>query len=90
MPLQEFWNEDPDLLWVYRNSYLDKMEADIKMMNYNAWLQGLYISSAVASVFSKGHKYFKEPIDFGKKDNKKSSIAEKILNQANKAKTILQ
>ena len=57
MPLGEFWNEDPNLLWVYRNLYIQKIEQDIvlekQMINYKAWLQGFYNNRAIVSALSK-------------------------------------
>lgn len=71
MPLQEFWNDDPDLLWTYRNSYMQKIEQDIElqkqMINYKAWLQGFYNYNAIASAFSKNAKYFDKPIELNEK-----------------------
>lgn len=68
MPLQEFWNDDPDLLWTYRKLYMQKIEDDIKlekeMINYKAWLFGFYNYNAIASAFSKNAKYFEKPIEF--------------------------
>ena len=94
MPLQEFWNDDPDLLWVYRNLYIEKMEQDVKfqqeMINYQAWLQGLYISYAIASVFSKNTKYLSKPIDFNEKPKTKQDIAQKIKDKLKQGQKILQ
>jgi len=94
MPLQEFWNDDPDLLWTYRNLYIQKMEQDIKLqkeiINYQAWLQGLYIQRAIASNLSKGIKYFEKPIDFNTKPKTKQEIAQKIKERARQGRMILQ
>mgnify|MGYP006990122385 CR=1 FL=1 len=44
MPLQEFWNDDPDLLWTYRTLYIEKNKQEVEMqkeiINFQAWLQG--------------------------------------------------
>lgn len=94
MPLQEFWYDDPDLLWVYRNLYIQKMEQDIKlqqeMINYQAWLQGLYIQRAIASNFSKGINYLDKPIDFNIKPKTKQDIAQRIKERAKQGQMILQ
>ena len=39
----------------------DKHKAQYELMDYTAWLQGLYIQRAVASVMSKRARYPKEP-----------------------------
>ena len=56
MPLQEFWNDDPDLLWVYRNVYMEKekqkLDLEKEEINFQAWLQGLYNFNAIAGALS--------------------------------------
>ena len=98
MPLQEFWNDDPDLLWVYRNLYMQKIEDEIKlqkeMTNYKAWLQGFYNYNAIASAFSKNAKYFDKPIEFSKQpktiQEQNQLIAEKAKAGAMRIQTLLK
>lgn len=96
MPLQEFWNDDPDLLWVYRNSYMQKIEQEAKLqrekINTSTWLQGYYFYIAVCSAFSKDTKYPDKPIELeGKTKLKKSKEVEgKIKQQLLNAKLLLE
>ena len=98
MSVQEFWNEDPDLLWVYRNSYLKKQEQYInlqkEMINFQTWLQGFYNQRAIASNFNEKIKYFDKPIELNLKTKsekeKKLEIAQRIKNNINKGKIILE
>ena len=98
MPLQEFWNEDPDLLWTYRTSYLEKekqkIEIQKEMINFQAWLQGLYNYNAIGSVFSKNGKYLSQPLELNEKPkNKKEeklAIAQRIKERTMQGKAILQ
>lgn len=98
MPLQEFWNDDPDLLWTYRNLYIKKLEDDIKiekeMINYKAWLQGFYNYNAIASAFSKNIKYFDKPIEFNAKpktvEEKRQELMHKIKEQKMRAQMLLK
>lgn len=98
MPLQEFWYNDPDLLWVYRNLYLEriKQETEYKqqMLNYQAWLQGLYNYHAIASAFSENSTYLEKPIELNVKPKTKQEqnleIAQRIKERAIKGKMILQ
>lgn len=98
MPLQEFWNDDPDLLWVYRNLYMQKMEQDIEiekqMINYKAWLEGFYNYNAIASAFSKNGKYFDKPIEFSKqtktKQDQNQLVAEKAKASAMRVQMLLK
>lgn len=66
MTIKEFWEEDPNLFWIYRYSYLEKIDLEQKIYNHNAWLQGAYfyeaVSVALCNAFSKSKaKYPKEP-----------------------------
>lgn len=98
MPLQEFWNDDPDLLWAYRNSYMQKMEQDLEiekqMINYKAWLQGLYNNRAVVSALSKDIQYFEQPIEFNKQPKTKQEqnqlVVEKAKASAMRIQTLLK
>lgn len=72
MPIIEFWEEDPNLLWVYRKSYMERLKIERETINYNAWLNGLYVFDAISvslyNSFSKAgtemKMYVKEPFDF--------------------------
>ena len=98
MPLQEFWYDDPDLLWTYRNVYMEKEKQKIEikreMINFQSWLQGLYNFNAIAGALSKEPKYLDSPIDLDAKPKtekeKKIEIAQKIKNNIKKGKTILE
>ena len=98
MPLQEFWYDDPDLLWTYRNLYLNKIKSEVElqkyMMNYSAWLQGLYNRNAIVSAFNEKVKYFEKPIVINSKPKsikeQKLEIAERIKIRAMQGQIILQ
>lgn len=75
MTIREFWKEDPDLLWAYRKSYMDKLELEKNMANYKAWLGGLYFYDAISKSLynsfgrnknSKALTYIESPYDFNK------------------------
>ena len=98
MPLQEFWYDDPDLLWAYRNVYMEKekqkIEIERETMNFQSWLQGLYNFNAIAGALSKEPKYLDSPIDLNSKPKTekdiKMEIAQRIKNNIKKGKTILE
>lgn len=96
MPLHEFWYDDPDLLWAYRKSYIDKekqkLEAQQEMINFQTWLQGYYNYIAIASALSKNTKYLQKPIDLSVKSekNKKVEVAQKIKENMKRGKAILE
>ncbi len=73
---------------------MQKMEQDIKLqqeiINYQSWLQGLYIQRAIASNFSKEIKYFEKPIDFDAKPKTKQKIAQRIKERTRQGQIILQ
>lgn len=98
MPLQEFWNDDPDLLWTYRNLYMQKMEQDLEiekqMINYKAWLQGLYNNRAIVSALSKEVQYFEKPIELNSKpktvEEKRKELMDKIKEQKIRGQMLLK
>lgn len=98
MPLQEFWNDDPDLLWVYRNLYIEKEKQRFKneqeKLNFQCWLQGYYNRMAIASVFVKEVKYMTQPIELNPKirtkKEKDMEIAQKIKDNIKRGKILLE
>lgn len=69
MSVKEFWEDDPDLFWVYRFSYYTKQKEEQEKFNSNAWLQGAYfyeaLSVALCNAFSKSKvEYSKQPYGF--------------------------
>ena len=67
MTAEEYWHGDPSLPRAFRKAYKLKQE----QINHDAWLHGLYVYDAVASVvscFSKNtsshHQYATEPYSF--------------------------
>lgn len=66
MSIKDFWENDPELFWAYRFSYINKLKRESETQNYNAWLQGMYffegVSIALANGFGKAHlKYPEKP-----------------------------
>lgn len=93
MSTREFWEDDPDLLWAYRKSYVEKTKFETEKDNYIAWLHGLYIHNAVNIVIynafcrkegQPAQEYIKEPYDFSK--TKEQIRKEKILAEEEKIK----
>lgn len=77
MPIKDFWENDPELFWAYRFSYVNKLKREEEMNNYNAWLQGMYnfegVSIALANSFGKSnHKYPSQPYGFEIENNSKT------------------
>lgn len=93
MPLQEFWNDDPDLLWVYRNSYINKIEETAKIKNEEAWLQGYYTYIAICTAFNKNETYPLQPKELQKKPlskiEKNKEVENKIKTQLMNAQALL-
>ncbi len=96
MPLHEFWYDDPDLLWAYRNVYIEKekrrVEEQQEMINFQSWLQGYYNHIAIVSSLSKNIKYLSKPIDLSVKTekDKKIEVAQKIKENMKRGKAILE
>lgn len=98
MPLQEFWNDDPDLLWVYRNVYMEKekqkLDLEKEEINFQAWLQGLYNFNAIAGALSKKPKYLDKPIELNPTNKTRiqenMEIAQKIKENIKRSKALLR
>lgn len=67
MSYELYWHGEPNLVKAYREA--DEMRVD--RMNYEAWLQGLYVYQAVGALYpvfnpfskqKKAEEYLKEPI----------------------------
>ena len=87
MTTDEFWDASPLLTTAYREAHKLRQ----RQRNEFAWLQGMYIYSAVGAVVSaaiggKGKKtgYIKEPVDLGLATN-----AEKELNAQREREKII-
>ncbi len=90
MSTREFWEDDPEYLWAYRKSYMDKIKSQQETDNFNAWLNGLYVYNAVSISLHNGFgngsakSYMKQPIDFSKKtkeqivEERENSIKEQL------------
>ena len=81
MSVKEFWEDDPELFWAYRFSYINKLKRETEQNNYNAWLQGLYffegVSIAIANSFGKANlKYPEMPYGMEKEEKEKPKITE--------------
>lgn len=83
MSNKEFWEEEPELLWAYRKSYMDKLKVQNEVINYEAWLSGLYVFDAISkSIYNSfGRKetqpalnYIEKPYDFNEKVKSKEEI----------------
>lgn len=80
MSVKDFWENDPELFWAYRFSYINKLKRESELNNYNAWLQGMYffegITIALANSFGKAdYKYPTEP--YGMETEKEEQMSEK-------------
>lgn len=68
MGYKDFWELTPKKLQPFVKAKEQEIELRTKMVNYEAWLNGLYIRQAIASVFSKNGKYPEQPIADGSSD----------------------
>ena len=83
MSIKDFWENDPELFWAYRFSYINKLKREEETFNYNAWLQGLYffegVSIALANGFGKSKlKYPEMPYGMKNLDEPKMTEQERV------------
>lgn len=64
MPIDLFWNDDPNYYWRYCEAYKQKEKNREKELNAYAWLQGAYIQRAiVAALDGKKNRYPDKPLE---------------------------
>lgn len=97
MSIKEFWNDEPDLLWTYRKSYMDEKKIQNELSNYKAWLNGLYVFDAISkSLYNcfgrkngqEAKNYIETPYDFNK--TKETIEKEEQLKNEQEVKKALQ
>lgn len=64
MSVKQFWEDNPDLFWIYRFSYFEQLKSNQEIFNYNAWLQGAYIHEAVSVALNNG--FSKQKVEYSK------------------------
>lgn len=96
MSVKEFWEDDPDLFWAYRFSYINKKTQEQEEINTRCWLQGAYFyeafSVALSNAFSKQKiEYRNQPYELNLDENEKQNQLEQQLKQrAMKIKGLLE
>lgn len=89
MSTQEFWHEDPDLLWTYRKVYMDKLKIKNELDNQQAWRIGLYVYEAVAIVMHNSFRkegqvaqnYTEKPYEFNQKPKTQKELMEEEIRK---------
>lgn len=81
MTYHEFWDDDAELVRFYQKAYKEKR----RMVNWEAWLYGMYTYSAFSTVYSnawqKGSKakYPEKPIPLTQEDARREKEEENRL-----------
>lgn len=94
MSVKEFWEDDPELFWAYRFSYIQKIKQDQEINNTNMWLQGAYIyeavSVALSNAFSKTKStYSKEPYDlYSTKETQNNKLQMQLKNRVTQVQKV--
>lgn len=94
MPSDEFWFGKPSRFQSYIAAYKLRLEREeeikASLIDYQAWLTGLYVHNAVGVVlgnaFSKGRKakYVEEPISFKQRRQKSIEAEEERVKELEK------
>lgn len=89
MSKKEFFHSTPSDIYLFlEEKNRDKEEAlkrESEVINYTAWLHGLYVANAVASVMSKKSKYPKHPLGDKDNSNKDEIVAREDMSDEEKA-----
>lgn len=68
MSLSDFWsNSDPSLFYAYKKAYNNEVDVKREEINFQSWLQGSYIQSAISDLLREKNtepSYPTSPIDF--------------------------
>lgn len=68
IPYEQFWGMNPRIIYMYQDAMRDNIEQQQKIMDYQAWLNGSYIVSAIQVALSpRKCKYPNEPYSTKKK-----------------------
>lgn len=91
MSVNEFWEDDPDLFWVYRFSYLERERRKEKLFNEHAWLQGAYFYEAISASLSRAFgnnqvRYLEKPFELNETEQVKEKQQVNILEEQIKAR----
>lgn len=93
MSFEQFWYDDPEILWVYLEAYEQEQKARLEYDNNIAFLQGQYIMSAIAQClqFSKKPKriYPKKPFNLNK-DNTPDIVKQQEFDEMRKSEMKLR
>ena len=65
IPIDVFRKLNPRYMEIYHDAYEDKRKEQIEMIEYQAWMYGIYIECAIASAFSSDNKYPEKPFGIG-------------------------
>lgn len=79
MSNKEFWEEDPDLFWAYRFSYINRKREEAKEIEYVAWLNGAYINDAVSVAIN--NCFNKQKLDYPLKPYSEMKAEDSIENE---------
>lgn len=74
MSADEFWKDDPQLFVSYRTSFINKKKRELEEVDYNSWLQGLYIHNGNGLLFISFKQFISNLLagfTKGSKDNTK-------------------
>lgn len=70
MTYKQFWFDDPQLYYIYEESYLD----GLKEKDALNWQLGQYIQLAIGSCLAKECKYPNEPMFYAHEEKKPQSV----------------
>ena len=73
MSAEEFWKDDPQLFISYRTSFINKKNREKEELDYECWLQGLYIHDGNGKLFMSLKQFIGNVISSMFKGHKDSS-----------------
>lgn len=86
IPIDLFRKLNPRYMELYHDAYENRQKEQIEMLEYQAWMNGIYIRHSIASVFDSDNKYPEKPIGLfdDKEDTENEELTEEQKVQAQK------
>lgn len=72
MTADQFWEGECTLPVFYRQAYTIKQKREFDDMDFNAWLQGRYITEAILACFAKDYEYPIKPHNHKEAEEKRT------------------
>lgn len=82
VPMTDFYNLTPKIINVYAKEYERKTQEECDLLEYSAWLHGLYVQNAIVSAFVEEVSYSENPLLKKHVDDEQEPEEEQYVGEA--------